>query len=273
MAVFTAMGFPDPHYSQLTKMFELGTVETWTTVSKARSGNRVVWYLRAPLKAFVAVGTILSKPELEFWDGDERLMAEMRVDQMLGEPLTLNRLKEELPEFKFGHPKIQLIPPGIEQPFWNLVYKCIGASINPNADDHDEVNTSSVRPGGGFEIDSERRQLIEIKSVEYVKQWFVNNGWTVDSREKDGCGYDLHCTKGSMQQHVEVKGTAGSVPAFNITAGELRRAKNDPLFLLSVVTDTLSGDPTIWDFPGNEATQAFAFQPLSYKATFKPDDT
>jgi hypothetical protein len=60
-----------------------------------------------------------------------------------------------------------------------------------------------------------------------VKREYKQNGWNVESVEQDKCGYDLHCTKSSLEEHVEVKGIRGLDPSFIITAGEVRRAGSD----------------------------------------------
>lgn len=63
------------------------------------------------------------------------------------------------------------------------------------------------------------------------------------SVELERCGYDLHCTRNEVEEHVEVKGLSGSDLAFIVTAGEMTRAGQDEAFFLYVVTEALSPKP------------------------------
>jgi len=60
-------------------------------------------------------------------------------------------------------------------------------------------------------------------------------GWAVGSIEAERCGYDLRCTQGDQERHMELKGTPGDQPAFIFTAQELRCANEDKAFELWVV--------------------------------------
>ena len=85
------------------------------------------------------------------------------------------------------------------------------------------------------------------------------------SRSKGKAGYDLLCTKGGQQEHVEVKGIRGTRPTFIITASELAQATSDKAFRLCVVTDAL-GDPHLLYLEGGQFKEQAVLTPLAYRA-------
>jgi len=122
--------------------------------------------------------------------------------------------------------------------------------------------------GGGF-ASSEANRQVECAAIDAVTGWFRSKHWRVTSREADRCGYDLECRRHGETLHVEVKGTSAGVEQFIITSGELRRAKRDPEFLLCVVTDALTDQPTITDYYRNDVSTHFDLSPLQYRAVPK----
>ena len=89
-------------------------------------------------------------------------------------------------------------------------------------------------------------------------------GWKITSRERDGIGFDLECTRGRKVRHVEVKGVRGTKPEFILTEGERRRAETDPDFELIVVTDAL-GAPKLHHFPGASILERSTLTPISWR--------
>jgi len=129
------------------------------------------------------------------------------------------------------------------------------------------VDKLAVRVGAGYG-DPEKNRAVEQAAIDAVTEWFREEGWRVRSVEAEGRGYDLECSKGRGKRHVEVKGVAGSEQTFIITANEVRCAKRDPYFLLSVVTDAL-GDPLIIDYSGSEMLENFDLDPMQFRARLK----
>jgi hypothetical protein len=70
--------------------------------------------------------------------------------------------------------------------------------------------------------------------VNLVSETYRREGWQVESVEQKRCGFDLLCVQGGVEAHVEVKGVAGAQRRFVITAGELRRAREDDRFVLAL---------------------------------------
>ncbi|HEY6332642.1 MAG TPA: DUF3883 domain-containing protein [Blastocatellia bacterium] len=117
--------------------------------------------------------------------------------------------------------------------------------------------------------DPETNRRAERAAVSYVTDWYRSRGWTVQSREQDRCGYDLECLKSGARECVEVKGVQGEIPAFIITAGELRQAHSNPDFRIFVVTAALSGRRRPYRFTGSQFVAQFDMDSLAYRAAPK----
>lgn len=122
--------------------------------------------------------------------------------------------------------------------------------------------------GAGFG-DPDTNTVVESAAVEHVSFWYQDLGWDVQSVEQEKRGYDLICRKDSLEEHVEVKGTSGTGQSFIITAGEVRQAKQDPLFVLCLVTSALSDTRSMFRYPRRELAKKFKLDPIAYKASLK----
>jgi hypothetical protein len=75
----------------------------WTINSKAAPGDRVVFYLTAPLSSFVAVGLVASIPELD--DGDQgwagHYMADIKDVQMVPSQLHIRDARTDFSEWSW----------------------------------------------------------------------------------------------------------------------------------------------------------------------------
>ena len=87
-------------------------------------------------------------------------------------------------------------------------------------------------------------------------------GYQVTSVEASRCGWDLTVIKGNEEIHVEVKGTAGTLVRFFLTANEHKTALSDPNWLLVVVTNVL-GEPGWCELVG--LTAASYAEPALYQ--------
>ena len=99
-----------------------------------------------------------------------------------------------------------------------------------------------------------------------VTRQFEEEGWTVESVERNKCGYDLVCTKEGRRKDVEVKGVRGTECKFIITAGELRQASSNPHFIICVVTEALLNAPKMSSYSGGRFLREFELNPISYWA-------
>jgi hypothetical protein len=119
--------------------------------------------------------------------------------------------------------------------------------------------------GAGFS-DPLQNERAERAAVALVVGRYVDAGWDVESVEHAGCGYDLDCRRGDTVEHVEVKGVQGDQQEFFLTVGEFRRARDDPDFVLAVVTSALSDVPVVSEFRGSEFLAVFRLDPVQYRA-------
>jgi uncharacterized protein DUF3883 len=77
----------------------------------------------------------------------------------------------------------------------------------------------------------------EHAAIRHVSRHLRDDGYSVRSREREICGYDLHATRGGQELHVEVKGCRDSLPRFFISRTELKIARADTRWRLAVVTN------------------------------------
>jgi hypothetical protein len=91
----------------------------------------------------------------------------------------------------------------------------------------------SVQSGGGFG-DPIRNKLVETAAVSSVTKDYELRGWIVKSVEQEKCGFDLCCVKGSIEEHVEVKGVQGNdVSLFSLEVNIDVLSKMNSLFSAS----------------------------------------
>jgi hypothetical protein len=125
-----------------------------------------------------------------------------------------------------------------------------------------------LRVGAGFG-NPETNRKVERAAVSFVTQWYKSLGWKVESVEAQKRGYDLLCAKGYAEEHVEVKGVQADLPAFIITAGEVREAQNNSKFVICVVTSALKNSPKLFRYVGKEFVDKFELAPLAFRAILR----
>lgn len=134
-------------------------------------------------------------------------------------------------------------------------------------DGFSDLEESIKTCGAGFG-DPETNRQVEKAAVSFVRRLYESRGWKVRSVEREKIGYDLRCAYGSIEEHVEVKGVQGGLPRFIITAGEVRRAKNDPAFVLFIVLSALD-DASSLRYSGKEFVGSFALKSLAFQAVLR----
>jgi hypothetical protein len=120
--------------------------------------------------------------------------------------------------------------------------------------------------GAGFG-QAEDNSTVERAAVAHVTGCYRRDGWDVSSVETERLGYDLRCTRGGEERHVEVKGVAGSVPAFMLTEGERRAAASDPLWRVAVVTEALGSNPRYQEVAGTELLAGWQLAPVTWRVS------
>jgi hypothetical protein len=120
--------------------------------------------------------------------------------------------------------------------------------------------------GAGFG-QPENNPAVERAAVDHVTALYRGAGWDVRSVEADRIGYDLLCSRGGEERHVEVKGVAGPVPAFMLTEGERRAAQNDPLWVVAVVTEALGPNPRCQEVTGSELLAGWDLTAVTWRVS------
>jgi|GEM_PF-3986221 hypothetical protein len=121
--------------------------------------------------------------------------------------------------------------------------------------------------GGGYRNHEDNRK-VEKAAIKFVIRHYKQQGWNVQSVEFEKRGYDLLCTKGTREEHVEVKGIKGTELSFIVTSREVEQAHIDPHSVFCVVTSALSKRPKLSRFTGKEFINSFKLNPLAFKAIF-----
>lgn len=114
------------------------------------------------------------------------------------------------------------------------------------------------------------RDLVEAKSMEKMQAHFIEQGLNPEDVSHENRGYDLDVrdASGASVYHVEVKGTAASVPAFFLTRNELKKSESDSLWELAIVTDALDV-PQVDRYTAKEMQRFFGFEPLVWRGELK----
>lgn len=122
--------------------------------------------------------------------------------------------------------------------------------------------------GGGFG-EPEANAEVERRAMWHAIELYQKDGWKVVDVSKEKCGYDLKCIRRREEDHVEVKGVSGKQESFMITRGEVDQARQDPAFVLVLVTRALSKRPLLRRYSGREMLDKFELKPLAFQASMR----
>jgi Protein NO VEIN, C-terminal/EVE domain len=133
----------------------------------------------------------------------------------------------------------------------------------PDLPELTEELTVSDRGAGFGSIDQNR--AVEDAAMAAVVATYESEGWDVEDVSADKLGWDLACTHpdGSTAK-VEVKGVSGNRPIVLLTANEIRAGREEPDWVLAVVTRALAESREILVFDSDDALAAAA--PYVYRA-------
>ena len=96
------------------------------------------------------------------------------------------------------------------------------------------------------EGDPKRRKAVELRAMEEARRHYLEKGWNVEDVSAAE-SYDLRCTRGGDELHVEVKGATGAGAEVTLTANEVEHARRrrTALFVLAhiAVTRADGGEP------------------------------
>lgn len=118
--------------------------------------------------------------------------------------------------------------------------------------------------GAGFGS-AEQNAAVEDAAMATVIASYEYEGWDVEDVSADKLGWDLASThQDGSTAKVEVKGVSGNQPIVLLTANEIRAAREEPDWVLAVVTRALVDSREIWVFDSSEAVAAAT--PYVYRA-------
>jgi len=80
--------------------------------------------------------------------------------------------------------------------------------------------------GAGWQIDAEKRKLIEVAAMTLTENYFVSKGFKIDYVHRQNLGWDLEASLGSIILKLEVKGTSGPLRAIELTPNEYTHSGN-----------------------------------------------
>lgn len=98
--------------------------------------------------------------------------------------------------------------------------------------------------GQGWRVAVDQRLAVEQAAMNAAKVHYTNAGYSVEDVHLR-MPFDLRCTRGTDEVHVEVKGATADAEHVLLTAGEVRHARtcgHAALFVLSGVRVLLTGD-------------------------------
>lgn len=114
------------------------------------------------------------------------------------------------------------------------------------------------------------RSPTEKTALVAVTSHYAQDGWQVRPVSKAECGYDLHCTKGDRQEEVLIKHIDQPEQPFSITTSEVEAIRDQPNFVLWVVSVNSDYDhPICQRWSGAEILQRFDLQPVEFVAKIK----
>jgi hypothetical protein len=234
-----------------------GTSEGRTYDGRWSVGNRVqdiepgdrAYLLRQGThgRGLVAIGDITSEPYTDdSWRDDGGTAQYVDVNWLEAVPLEqrvdIHDLKAAIPAFK-----------------WDNIYNS-GRDITEHGAALEELwfgQATEAAPlppvvqGAGFGT-AEQNRKVEKAAVQHVTDAYEAEGYQVTSVEAARRGWDLTAARGNEELHVEVKGVAGSLVRFFLTANEHKAARVDANWRLVVVTDAL-GEPGWCELDGPTA--------------------
>ena len=236
-----------------------GVLAVWTAPCRDGKGREVVgWYRNAtlyrhvmPLKGNVKQARFFTDPETE-----ERLKIGYRIDADAEDCRLLHPDERVLRILPYGR-GVKGVPgqTSIYYPFNHATDDAVQLrnsvlAFIEQSDARSPPSSPSKRPRWRGQ-DQIRKRKIEKAAVKHVCRHFGTGrnglGYWIESREKDGVGYDLLMTKGDVTLCVEVKGRSGDEVVAEFTANESRVITEhqsgkfaDGDYRVCIVTDALN---------------------------------
>ncbi len=114
------------------------------------------------------------------------------------------------------------------------------------------------RRGAGYISDPKKRKAIELHAEDMAVAHYEAEGWTVDRLGKP---YDLRCTRGTEERHVEVKGTTGAPTSVELTINEVLHARDKETTVDLYVVSDITLDTHTYATSGGEVSHYLDWEP------------
>lgn len=116
----------------------------------------------------------------------------------------------------------------------------------------------------------DRLKAAEKQAIDLVVAQYTKDGWVVEAAPHPRMGFKFSCIQAERRQDIEIKGLLGEEITFLVTSREVSQAKNNPNFMLWVVTGCLE-QPQLHHWTGAQMLERFQLDPMKYLAVLQPE--
>lgn len=131
-----------------------------------------------------------------------------------------------------------------------------------DSDPEGGVDTDDISPN-----DLAPDKEIEKAAIAFAMKHYRDLGYAVESVEAEKIGYDLRCSRGGEERHIEVKGRARDEKIVILTRREWKRARADPNWFLAIVSSVTSALISLTEWPGVGILSVFRICPIAFRIT------
>ncbi|MNK41383.1 hypothetical protein D3C87_600460 [compost metagenome] len=145
------------------------------------------------------------------------------------------------------------------------------AVLNPNQAQLPDPELDPSDPLKGFGT-PEHRKKVEMAAEDAIIGYYLAKGYAYERVTHLPCGYDFIFTKGKLELHIEVKGTASPFPQFFLTRNEYGKGlRSNSLWRLAMVSNALTDVPIIDIYDATGLEKAFDLEPYVFIGRMIPN--
>lgn len=240
-------------------------IRDWICASRVRRGDRLLVYIFVPEHKIAS--TAIADCDAWYDDETKRYRTTLRDVRWLKTPIARQEIMDALPDWRWtiNCSTRCRVPDNVADWLWTLSERDGTADSISQPKKGTKATRRRSPKGAGFGR-SESNRIVEQAAVALVTDHFVDQGYTVTSRESENVGYDLDVQRGTDVLHVEVKGVSGRIPEFFLTANERTCSEEDRAFRICVVTEATAGSAKIHMYGGKELHERYELVPITFRA-------
>lgn len=110
--------------------------------------------------------------------------------------------------------------PDLSEDEWSQISDLAQVATSRGSDEATEIKRRLVRVP-----DSLRNRAVEQRAMDEATRHYESEGWNVVDVSSHRVGYDIRCTRGDAELHVEVKGVTSDGSEVNLTRNEVSHAR------------------------------------------------